>query len=79
MTSLFYAEATSFSSVDMEDADLEEEFARLEIELEDGHIPVQILNLQENLAAFDAVKDTQSQEAAESLCQNLSKLELEPA
>lgn len=72
-------EAKSFSSVDMEDADLEEEFARLEIELEDGHIPVQILNLQENLAAFDAVKDTQSQEAAESLCQNLSKLELEPA
>lgn len=72
-------EAKSFSSVDLEDEDIEEEFARLEIELEDKHPSVQIPNLQETLPVSDAVKQTQSQEAAESLCQNLSKLELEPA
>lgn len=72
-------EAKSFSSVDLEDEDIEEEFARLAIELEDKHPSVQIPNLQETLPVSDAVKQTQSQEAAESLCQNLSKLELEPA
>lgn len=72
-------EAKSFSSVDIEDKDLEEEFARLEMELEDEHLSVQIPNIEEKLPAFDAVKQTQSQEAAVSLCQSLSKLELEPA
>lgn len=72
-------EAKSLSSVDIEDEDLEEEFARLEIELEDKHPSVQIPNLQETLTVSNAVKQTESQEAAESLCQNLSKLELEPA
>lgn len=72
-------EAKSLSSVDIEDEDLEEEFARLEIELEDKHPSVQIPDLQETLTVSNAVKQTESQEAAESLCQNLSKLELEPA
>lgn len=72
-------EANSFSSVDIEDEDLEEEFARLEIELEDEHLSVQNPNIEENLPDVDAVKQTQSQDTAETLCQSLSKLELEPA
>ncbi|XP_057854674.1 uncharacterized protein LOC131064539 isoform X3 [Cryptomeria japonica] len=87
--------AKPISFVDMENEDLEEEFGRLEMELEDENLLSKLqasedkifvsegkLNASEDKAiASDAAKQTKSQEAAraESLSQALSKLALEPA